>query len=498
MEKLELPENLRLENYPTRIHAATFDRLDLAVEFRAGKEGVGATVKGFIDAIAKHDAIVQTMEEAIKNVEECKRVYRKRNRLFRNLDSAWNLLLTNPTEFAEYNELLPKMKNMEQRLAAMDDPETKAKMTTQYERFREIEPRCSKQLIIYNSYSEARNERDKAVKKLLETEKHLREVKEQENTLASLISDDHILADETKKSMTNLFANVHVGYLLQSVNNERFDTMPFEDVIKRVRKMKPPHKAEFRRYDFRYDPFNAQWNSLPELRAMGVCIEDPLLQRMSFISLAGQGDAKAVYELLRQGEDPNGQDLTGNTALVAAAVGGHVDVVEMLIKARADVNSRDKNMMTPLLYCVNRGNMEMVRLLLDHGADRSYLDHNLRGTVFYAILSGNIHLVKFFLKKDQLHRTDRLWGFTPLHLAANLGQLETVEFLLDKGCSIFRLDRKQRTPEEVAEESGHIEVHQRLIEERVNNPGQVRIIVLVYTLWSLWKPYYQPPSYRTR
>lgn len=473
MDRLPLPPELRLENTAPRVQLAIFDRIELVVEFRPGNNGIGATVKGFIDAIAKHDAIVQRMEEAIKHVEEMKKIYRKRNRLFRNLDSAWNVVMTNPVDFAEYNELRPKMFNIDERLLRIDDPEIKATLMTQRDRFRELEPKCAKQVVIYEAFQEARKERDIAVRNLLDAEHVLREIKEQEKVQASLISDDHIIADEMKKSLTSLFANVHVGSLLYSIGGERMDALPYEEVIKRFRRVKPPHKAEFVRYDYRFDPFTGIWKSVQELRQMGVCIEDPLLQRTSFISLAGQGDKKGVQEILRLGEDPNCVDLTGNTPIVAAAVNGHADIVEILVKAGADVNTRDRNMMTPLLYCANRGMMEMVRLLLDLGADKTYCDHNMRGCVFYAILSGNLNMVKFFLKKDQIYRTDRLWGFTPLHLAASLGQLKMIDLLLDRGCSIFRLDRKQRTPEHVAEESNHLLVHERLVEERVNAPGQL-------------------------
>lgn len=473
MEKLPLPSELRLENYTPRIQKAIFDRLDLVVDFRPGSEGVGATVKGFIDAIAKHDAIVQKLEEAIKHVEEMKKIYRKCNRLFRNLDSAWNVLMTNQVEFAEYNELRPKMQNIEDRLNRIDDPVIKAKLMTQRDRYLELEPKCAKQVVIYDAFQHARKERDIAVRNLLDAENVLREAKEQEKIQASLISDDHVLADESRKTLTSLFANVHVGFLLHSVNGERMDKLPYDEVTKRIRRLKPPHKTEFIRYDYRFDPFTGVWTSVQDLRRMGVCIEDPLLQRTSFINLAAQGIKKGVQEIIRLGEDPNCTDLTGNTAIVAAAVNGYAEIVEMLVKAGANIDTRDRNMMTPLLYCVNRGMLEMVRLLIDLGADKTYCDHNMRGCVFYAVLSGSLQMVKMFLKKDQINRTDRLWGFTPLHLAASLGYLKMIDLLLERGCSIFRLDRKQRTAEQVAEDSNHLLVHERLIEERLNAPGQV-------------------------
>lgn len=43
------------------------------------------------------------------------------------------------------------------------------------------------------------------------------------------------------------------------------------------------------------------------------------------------------------GEDPNCCDLTGSTAMVAAATNQHGDVVKRLFKAGGDVNMTDRN-----------------------------------------------------------------------------------------------------------------------------------------------------------
>lgn len=66
------------------------------------------------------------------------------------------------------------------------------------------------------------------------------------------------------------------------------ENLPCGEVISIVKRSRSPHNAVFLRYDYRFDPFNVMWRSLQELREMGVCVEDPLLQRMHFISLAAQ------------------------------------------------------------------------------------------------------------------------------------------------------------------------------------------------------------------
>lgn len=473
MNKLPLPEELKLENYSRRAQSAVFDRIDLVIDFRPGKDNIGATVKSFLDAIIKHDLHVHKYEEKLVQINELRRDYRKKNRLFRNLDSAWNVILTNPTDFNEYLSLIPKVQNAEQRLEEMTDPHAKARLSNQFQRYNLLYPICSKQQIIYDAYKIARENRDLATKLLVQAERELYLIKEEEKKLAAKISDDHVIADEMHKTLTAFFPNVHVGFILSKINGEDVEFLPYEDVWSKIRTARPPHNAEFKRYDYRFDPFTSQWYSLQELRDLGVCVEDPLLQRMNFISFAAKGDKETVKSLLKQGEDPNATDLTGNTALVAAAAGQHQEIIELLFQAGANLDCRDKNMMTPLLYCVNRGYTEVVRLLIDLGADKLCMDRHMRGAIFYAVMSGNVNMVKFFLKKERLNTAEKLWGFTALHLAANQGDMPIVEFLLSSGCSIYRLDNKNRTAEVVAQETGHAAVFERLKEERLSAPAQI-------------------------
>ena len=100
---------------------------------------------------------------------------------------------------------------------------------------------------------------------------------------------------------------------------------------------------------------------------MGVVVEDPLFQRINFVTTAANGKLRELKLLLLQGDDPNSADLSGNTALVMASTNRHPEIIELLVKFGANINCRDKNMMTPLLFVVNRGYMEIVRQLIDLG-----------------------------------------------------------------------------------------------------------------------------------
>jgi hypothetical protein len=214
MQKVGIPEELKLENYEKRIQTASFDRLDLVISFRPGKDNIGATVKGFLEAIPAHDAIVKTIEEKMEEIVVLKRNYYKKNRLFRNLDSAWNLTLDNPVDFYEYLDLVPKMPKIEKRLAVVEDVVIKTQLQELYDRFQLLQPKCSKQAVIYETFSEARTIKDDAMKALLEAEADLSRLKHREKELAVLISDDHIIADAMNKTLSAVFPNVHGKFTL--------------------------------------------------------------------------------------------------------------------------------------------------------------------------------------------------------------------------------------------------------------------------------------------
>lgn len=209
MKKVDIPYELKLENYEKRIQTASFDRLDLVISFRAGKDNIGATVKGFLEAIPAHDAMVKTIEEKMAEISILKRNYYKKNRLFRNLDSAWNLTLDNPVEFYDYLELVPKIPKIKQRLDIVEDVVIKAQLQELYDRYVSLEPKCSKQAVIYETFSEARTVKDEAMKALLEAEAELNRLKHKEKEVAAQISDDHILADEMNKTVSSVFPNIH-------------------------------------------------------------------------------------------------------------------------------------------------------------------------------------------------------------------------------------------------------------------------------------------------
>ena len=130
------------------------------------------------------------------------------------------------------------------------------------------------------------------------------------------------------------------------------------------------------------------------------------------------GDWQSVDYLLKSGVSPNVKDSEeGQTPLVLATIGGHLDIVETLLKfgaridatdnfgrtalswaaihgeytitkvllaAKADLNHQNNEGLTPLMQAIKNSNLEMVQLLLERKPDFHIRDYTGRGPMDWA------------------------------------------------------------------------------------------------------------------
>lgn len=106
-----------------------------------------------------------------------------------------------------------------------------------------------------------------------------------------------------------------------------------------------------------------------------------------------------VPVLVDGGAEVNATDEDGDSALHMATWNNNTEIVEFLVSRSADVNSRTRKGYTPLLNATCSNNPQMVRFLVSKGADVEL--------AFY--------------------------GYTPLHIAFQLGYTEAARALLESG-----------------------------------------------------------------
>jgi hypothetical protein len=485
LQKLELPEEFKQESYERRVHKIELDRMDLCLALKAGKDGKAGVVDHFIEAVHLHDGVVKRIEEKMDEIDELRKLYNKKHRVFRNWDSSYNTMNTFQEDYSEYLQLLPKMRNYEERIEQIDDPIIRAKAEAERERYLEIETKCAGLKAVNKALFISKQIRETSYQALTAAERELMLLKEEEKRIAFRITDDHTVADERGLFIGDYFANVHVGDVLCNFNGHDVENMDFFDIMKLIVGSKGGQKAEFRRYDYRYDRMTGLWRSLEEMRLLNVFLDDPRLSFLEFVACAGKGDKQKVLQELEKGIDSNCYDHARCTALHVAATNGHTEIVDLMIEYGGFVDSRDRNMMTPLLSVIRRGNTEMTRKLVVAGASKSSTDSQHRGPMFYAAASKSVGIAQLFLSPENVNSQDLIWGWSSVHVAASKGDIKMCKLLTSSNGSIYRLSKKELTPEEVALDARQTEVYEFLKDLRLTAPGQV-VFTHPETLASLW------------
>jgi uncharacterized protein len=149
---------------------------------------------------------------------------------------------------------------------------------------------------------------------------------------------------------------------------------------------------------------------------------------------AGAGSLDGVKALVARGVDVNAAEpRLGQTALMWAAAEGHSEVVRGLVEAGARVNAASKSGFTPLLFAAAKGDVPSITLLLDAGADPNYSLPSGGKPLMVAIAYRRTAAAVALLEGGALATAgNERTGSTPLHVAAQQGDLTVVRALLDR------------------------------------------------------------------
>ncbi len=150
--------------------------------------------------------------------------------------------------------------------------------------------------------------------------------------------------------------------------------------------------------------------------------DDPDFALLHYAEIGHLGKVK---KLLAAGADANskhdintGIETVTDTPLYAAAGGGHVAVAEALIAAGAHIDIEADDRWRPLHHAALNGETKMVSMLAARGAD--------------------------------INHRETLMGQTPLHIASERGDAETVRALVQLGADRTLQDYNGRTAADVA------------------------------------------------
>jgi len=166
------------------------------------------------------------------------------------------------------------------------------------------------------------------------------------------------------------------------------------------------------------------------------------------------GNSVFVRSLLKSGANPNTPLATGETPLMICAKTGSVDAVRMLVEYGAAVNTKEPSQnQTALMWAAAERHPDVVKALIDAHADLTSNTKQGFTAIHFAARVGDVDSVKEFLAAGVdvniltqaegssnrvssflgIAKTQGALGYTPLLVAVVRGQVDLALFLLDHG-----------------------------------------------------------------
>jgi len=151
--------------------------------------------------------------------------------------------------------------------------------------------------------------------------------------------------------------------------------------------------------------------------------------------------SETVRYLIESGANVNLYSDTGicQTPLMAACIDGHDDVVQVLLNLGADIDLCPDSAEKPIILAAQNYKFKTVKLLIEKGADPNevnvYDGYIGRSLLHYAAEKGDLDMINFLLEKNADINLQDEMGYTPLMIADEHDKKEAIEFLLEKGAN---------------------------------------------------------------
>jgi ankyrin repeat protein len=143
-------------------------------------------------------------------------------------------------------------------------------------------------------------------------------------------------------------------------------------------------------------------------------------------------------------------------------------LITALIGAGAQIEATTEDGATPLLLAADMGHVKAAEILLNNGADLLHKDKEGWQAIHWAAQFGHLGILEYLCPKivasiplNQIKAND--WT-TPMHCAAEVGQLRVVKLLIKNGFEVAARNKKGQTPKILAQNNGYNNVVKALTE----------------------------------
>ena len=178
---------------------------------------------------------------------------------------------------------------------------------------------------------------------------------------------------------------------------------------------------------------------------------------------AQSGDAAAISRLIAEGAPLDQPDAAGQTALLLAVAGNHIESARRLIEAGASINAQAANRDTPWLLAGARGRAEIIAMMLPRRPDLGIRNRFGGNALIPACERAHVEAVKLLLTSGiDVDHVNNL-GWTCLLEIVILGDggprhQEVTRLVLAAGANPNLADRDGITPLAHARQKGQSEV----------------------------------------
>lgn len=174
--------------------------------------------------------------------------------------------------------------------------------------------------------------------------------------------------------------------------------------------------------------------------------------------------------LIANGTGLNVQDRKDRSALILAASKGMTDVVKMLLEQEVEIHHHDSQKRTALHWAAIQGSLDVMRLLLNHTNIKNSIDEPdcMRRTALHwaAYLWRPSAAMKLILEKSPQYDIEDNEKCTPFILAAERGNLESVEELLRKKVDSTKKNKEGMTALDQVAINGHGDLVKLLVDDQ--------------------------------